>query len=27
LRNNPLKFKSAGKLLIISEEFIEYSPI
>ena len=27
LRNNRLKFKTAGKLLIILEEFIEYTPI
>jgi len=27
LRNNRLKFKTAGKLPIISEEFIEYTPI
>ena len=27
LRNKRLKFKSAGKLLIILEEFIEYTQI
>jgi hypothetical protein len=27
LRNNRLKFKIAGKLPIILEEFIEYTPI
>ena len=27
LRNNQLKFKIAGKLPIILEEFIEYTPI
>ena len=27
LRNNRLKFKTAGKFLIIFEEFIEYTPI
>jgi hypothetical protein len=27
LRNNRLKFKIAGKLPIVSEEFIEYTPI
>ena len=27
LRNNQLKFKTAGKLPIILEEFIEYTPI
>ena len=27
LRNNRLKFKAAGKLPIILEEFIEYTPI
>ena len=27
LRNNRLKFKTAGKLQIILEEFIEYTPI
>ena len=27
LRNNQLKFKTAGKLLIILEEFIEHTPI
>ena len=27
LRNNRLKFKTAGKLPIILEEFIEYTPI
>ena len=26
LRNNRLKFKTAGELLIILEEFIEYTP-
>ena len=26
LRNNRLKFKTAGKLPIILEEFIEYTP-
>jgi hypothetical protein len=27
LRNDRLKFKTAGKLRIILEEFIEYTPI
>ena len=27
LRNNRLKFKTTGKLPIILEEFIEYTPI
>jgi hypothetical protein len=27
LRNNRLKFKTAGELPIILEEFIEYTPI
>ena len=27
LRNNRLKFKTAGKLLIVLEESIEYAPI
>ena len=27
LRNNRLKFKTAGKLPIILEEFIEYTPV
>ena len=27
LKNNRLKFKTAGKLPVILEEFIEYTPI